>query len=207
MIIPLARQWVVHHLASPYCDNLSAYIILLPLVIRIRIEMSRILSDVEIQQLLEEPKPLPANWEKRLKVIPKTQEVVGQSKYLVTLANGHEFRLIIRSNHINPLDFSVILVFRDIDNSEYILRRHNGAHPSRHTNNYEKRLNLPNVELPICCHRHLATERYQKEGLNIDGYAEPASDYVDIRTAQNAMIREAGFILPSNTQAPLFGDN
>ena len=66
---------------------------------------------------------------------------------------------------------------------------------------------LPNAELPICFHRHLATERYQKAGLKIDGYAEQTNDYSDIRTAQDAMIRDAGFVLPQVIQPPLFGDN
>jgi hypothetical protein len=55
----------------------------------------------------------------------------------------------------------------------------------------------------------LATERYQRAGLKIDGYAEQANDYHDIKTAQDTMISEAGFILPQNpiNQLPGFGDN
>jgi hypothetical protein len=101
----------------------------------------------------------------------------------------------------------VILVFKDVDGSEYILRRHNGVHPSKHTNEYEKRMRLPNAQLPICFHRHFATERYQRAGLRIDGYAEQTNDYVDIKTAQDAMIHDAGFILPQVSQSPLFGAN
>ena len=170
--------------------------------------MSRILSDIEIQQLLAEPKPLLPNWENRLRLMPKAQEAFSQRSLSLPLSNGHEFSLILRSNRLSPLDFSVILVFKDIDGSEYILRRHNGTHPSKHTNEYEKRLSLPNAELPICFHRHLATERYQKAGLRIDGYAEQANDYSDIRTAQDAMIRDAGFVLPPNPiQLSMFGEN
>jgi len=173
----------------------------------INIEMSRILSDKEIRQLLTEPKPLVPNWENRLKLVQKPQEAFSQRDLSLHLSNGHEFNLILRSNRLYPLCFSVILVFKDIDGSEYILRRHNGMHPSKHTNEYEKRLNLPNAELPICFHRHLATERYQKAGLKIDGYAEQANDYGDIKTAQYTMIHDAGFILPLNTQTVMFGDN
>ena len=171
--------------------------------------MSRILSDAEIQQLLAEPKPLAPNWETRLRLKPKAQEAFSQRGLSLQLTNGHEFSLVLRSNRLSPLDFSVILVFKDIDSSEYILRRHNGAHASRHTNEYEKRLSLPNAELPICFHRHFATERYQRAGLKIDGYAERTGDYCDIRTAQDAMIRDAGFILPQNAgrQLVMLGDN
>jgi hypothetical protein len=89
--------------------------------------MSRILTDAEIQQLLTEPKPLEPRWESRLRLIPKAQEAFSQRDISIHLSNGHEFILLLRSNRISPLDFSVILVFRDTDGSEYILRRHNGA--------------------------------------------------------------------------------
>lgn len=169
--------------------------------------MLRILGDAEIQQLLAEPKSLSANWENRLRLMPKAQEAFSQRSISLQLSNGHEFSLVLRGNRLSPLDFSVILVFKDIDGSEYILRRHNGPHPSKHTNDYEKRRSLPNAELPICFHRHLATERYQQEGLKIDGYAEQTNDYSDIRTAQAAMIRDAGFVLPQVIQPTLFGEN
>jgi hypothetical protein len=171
--------------------------------------MSRIISDIEIQQLLAEPKPLSPNWENRVRLTPKAQEAFSQRSLLLQLSNGHEFSLVLRGNRLSPLDFSVILVFKDIDGSEYILRRHNGTHPSRHTNEYEKRLSLSHAELPICFHRHLATERYQRAGLKIDGYAEQTDDYSDIKTAQDAMIRDAGFVMPPNpiTQSTMFGDN
>jgi hypothetical protein len=176
-------------------------------IIGAKIEMSRILSDTEIQQLLQEHKPLPENWETRLRLIPKSQEAFHQRDYPVQGSNGHEFRLILRSNHLHHQDFSVLLIFKDTDGTEYVLRRHNGTHPSKHTNEYEKRQNLPNAELPICFHRHLATERYQRAGLRIDGYAEQTNDYNDIHTAQNAMIRDARFVLPLNRQLTMLGNN
>ena len=176
-------------------------------IIGTKIEMPRILSDTEIQQLLREQKPLPENWETRLRLRPKSQEAFSQRDCFVQGSDGHEFRLIIRSNRLHPQDFSVLLVFKDTDGAEYILRRHNGTHPSKHTNEYEKRQNLPNAELPICFHRHLATERYQKAGLRIDGYAEQANDYNDIHTARNAMFRDARFVLPVDSQSAMFGDN
>lgn len=167
-------------------------------------DMPRIISDTEIQQLLAEPKPLASNWENRLRMTLKAQEAFSQRSLSLQSSSGHEFSLVLRGNRFSPLDFSIILVFKDSDGSEYILRRHNGKHPSRHTNEYEKRYGLQNSELPVCYHRHLATERYQKEGLKIDGYAEQTNDYGDIKTAQDAMIHEAGFILPQLIQPPLF---
>jgi len=176
-------------------------------IISAEIEMPRILSDAEIQQLLQEQKPLPPNWATKLRFRRKSQEAFDQRDCPVQGSKGHEFRLILRSNHLHPQDFSVLLVFKDADGTEYILRRHNGSHPSKHTNEYEKRHNLPNAELPICFHRHLATERYQGAGLRIDGYAERANDYNDIQTAQGAMVRDARLILPLNSQLSMLGDN
>jgi hypothetical protein len=171
------------------------------------LSLSRIISDIEIQQLLAEPKPLPPNWGNKLRLTLKAQEAFSQRCLLLPLLNGHEFSLVLRGNRFSPLDFSVILVFKDTDGSEYILRGHNGIHSSIHTNEYEKRLSLPNAELPICFHRHFATERYQTAGLKIDGYAEQTNDYNDIISAQEAMIHEAGFVLPLVIQSQLWGDN
>lgn len=172
-------------------------------------KMSRIISDAEINKLLAEPKPLSPNWESKLRLAPKAQEAFSQRSLPVQLSNGHEFNLVIRSNRLAPLDFSIILVFKDIDGSEYVLRRHNGTHSSRHTNEFEKRQHLPNSELSICFHRHLATERYQIAGLKIDGYAEQTNDYNDLKTAQEAMFRDASFIKPqsSTIQPTMFGEN
>ena len=141
-------------------------------------------------------KPLPPNWESRLRFVRKSQENVEQRELSIPLSNGHEYILFLRRNKLSPLDFSIGLVFKDSDGMEYLLRRHNGAHPSKHTNEYEKRKGLPNAKLPVCFHRHIATERYQTAGLRIDGYAERANDYNDLQGAQDAMIHEAGFILP-----------
>jgi hypothetical protein len=165
--------------------------------------MARIISDTEIHQLLAEPKRLTPNWESRLRLIPKSQEIITQRDYSLQLSNGHEFKLVVRSNRKYLQDFSIILVFRDIDGTEYRLRRYNGIHSSKHTNHYEKRLNLPNAELPLCFHRHFATERYQKAGLKIDGYAEQTNDYNNFRNALDVMIREAGFVLPQNWQSTM----
>lgn len=220
LVYPSAFYSQIHipflHMIGEYTINSYACLLQLTnylrytLVIADRnLSLLRIISDKEIEQLLVEPKPLPPNWVNRLRLTLKTQEAFSQRSLLVTLSNGHKFSLVLRNNRLSPLDFSVILVFKDIDGSEYILRRHNGTHPSIHTNVYEKRLSLPNAELPICFHRHIATERYQRAGLKIDGYAEQTNDYNNITTAQEAMIHDAGFILPvnSSTQLEMFGEN
>lgn len=42
-------------------------------------------------------------------------------------------------------------------------------------------------------HIHEATERYQRAGHPIDGYAEPTNAFSDFATALAAMLNDAGF--------------
>lgn len=134
--------------------------------------MDRVLTDQDITDLLEEEKPLPENWETRLRPRRK-QGVQHEERQLeVESTGGKKFRLIARRNRQNTLDFSIILVYEDEEGRDYRLTRYNGKHPSRHTNKYEKRQGLPNESFDPDFHIHLATERYQLSGYAIDGYAE-----------------------------------
>jgi hypothetical protein len=100
-----------------------------------------------------------------------------QRNYEMEVKSGHKFSLVLRRNRHSPIDFSVVLAYIDDDGNDYILRRHNGAHPSKHTNQWEKMRGMPNFQLPICFHVHQATERYQQAGLKIDGFAERTEKY------------------------------
>ncbi len=66
--------------------------------------------DKEIESLVEEHKPLPADWRKRVVLKPKR----GHSQQQLDLMGdaGGEFRLIFRQSRRNPLDFSIILAIR-----------------------------------------------------------------------------------------------
>ncbi len=131
--------------------------------------MARILMDEEIAELLQEPKQLAHNWETRLRPHAKSNFKFTQRDCEIEGKNGHIFRIIIRHNMVNPLDFSIILNFRDEDGAEFNLCRYNGKHPSQHTNKLEKSEGLPNSSFRNAFHIHRATQRYQEEGLNIDG--------------------------------------
>lgn len=126
--------------------------------------MARILTDEEIAKLLQEPKQLARNWETRLRPLPKSNSKFTRRDCEINGKNGHMFRIIIRHNMINPLDFSIILVFRDEDGTEFNLRRYNGKHPSQHTNKLEKAKGLPNSSFRNVFHIHMATQRYQETG-------------------------------------------
>ena len=68
------------------------------------------LSDKEIEALVGVPKPLPTNFRRQLR--PRTRPYSSQheeAQLEVPVENTGTFRVIIRKNRINPLDFSVIL--------------------------------------------------------------------------------------------------
>lgn len=166
--------------------------------------MVRVLSDSEIAALVQERKPLPADWRNRIRMRPKGAH--EEFDVHVTGDAGHAFRLVARRSSGNPLDFSVILLFVEDGDDPYTLRRNNGAHSSDHTNKWEKENDLPNwVIRRGSLHRHVATERYQAGGLRIDGYAEPAGDYHDFASAVDDMLRQCGFAEPDGA-VPQLGD-
>lgn len=152
------------------------------------------LTDLRIQRLLQEEKPTveasallrqfsssdPKHGHRRL-----TKRVRGE--------NGSVFALHLRQSTLDPYDFSVILAFVPTSgSSEIILRRHNGkSHP--HKNKIEGN------RLPSTFHVHIATERYQERGHDIDGYAEVTSDFDSLATAVDAMLGVANFQPPAQT--------
>jgi hypothetical protein len=133
--------------------------------------MTRLLTDQEIAELLAERKPLPQNWQVRLRVREKANSAHKERQMDLASENENRFRIILRQSVHNPLDFSLILGFVDDDGNSYNLVRFNGRHPSQHTNRWEKARGKPNASFRNRFHMHKATERYQVEGLPIDGYA------------------------------------
>jgi len=165
--------------------------------------MARILTDEEIAELLQEPKQLVQNWETRLRPRPKSNFNFTQRDCEIEGKNAHMFRIIIRHNMINPLDFSIILTFQDKDGTEFNLCRYNGKHPSQHTNKLEKSKGLSDSSFRNAFHIHRATQRYQEEGLSIDGYAEVTNEYSSFDTALHTFVRTNGFSI-SGDEMPLF---
>lgn len=161
--------------------------------------MSIKLTDREIADLLNERKPLPNDYRSRIQVRPKRGhkerelDIVGE--------DGGEFRLIIRQSIINPLDFSVILAFRDPGSTHLLrLKRYNGK-SHEHTNKLER--GEPFYDF----HIHIATERYQLEsGLREDGFAQPTNRYGDLQGAIACMQEDCGFDAPEDLQGSLFSE-
>ena len=152
------------------------------------------LSDLQIADLLDEPKPLPSNWETLMRLKPKR----GHYEREIDVAGeaGSSFRLILRRNMVNVLDFSVILAFLDPkSNQVFRLRRHNGR-SHEHTNHIEG-------DTFYDFHIHMATARYQQSGSREDGYAEPTDRYADFEGALETLIADVVLLRPSNTQPRL----
>jgi hypothetical protein len=163
----------------------------------------RVLTDREIEDLIQEPKPLPANWQTRLRPKPKARYQHDERQLEVASEADRQFRVIARRNRQNQLDFSIILLFEDADGSEYNLIRYNGRHPSRHTNRWEKDRGLPNSRFDPDFHIHRATERYQRDGYDIDGYAEVANAYGDFGSAMEEFLDACGFQRAASPQQRL----
>ena len=159
--------------------------------------MAKILKDDEIAQLLVEEKPLPADWDGRLKPRIKQNAAFSQCELKIEGVSGKIFAIIVRRAISNPEDFSIILMYKDIDGTEYRLSRFNGRHPSAHTNKVEKREGKSEVSFRNKFHIHRATERYQFAGLAIDGYAEPTTVYNSFEGALQAFLNFYKFTDPA----------
>ena len=148
--------------------------------------------------LVQQRKPLPANWRSQMVPHSKQGNRFGESTLDVTGEHGHAFRVIARQNNLPLQDFSVILLFIDSDGETYRLRRNNGEHNSRHTNKWEKENGRTNAVIERRrFHRHFASERYQLNGYPIDGYAEPTADYHDFNSAVEDLLARCGFEEPT----------
>ena len=148
----------------------------------------RILSDSEIAALIGEAKPLPPNWQTRLRPRPKANAQFEQRELDIPISGGRRFKIVIKKSILNLFDFSIILMFQDTDGSEFRLTRYNGRHSSRHSNKWEKMRDLPNSQFEPAFHIHVATERYQQASLKIDGYAEVTDMYNDYPSALEAFL-------------------
>lgn len=166
--------------------------------------MTRILRDNEIEELIAEVKQLPENWQSQFQTKKKSGFQHDERYFEVKGESGNIFRVILRRNTINTLDFSIILIFQDKDGKEYRLVRYNGRHPSEHTNKWEKTQGQPDHTFGPAFHIHLATERYQESGYPIDGFAMATKAYQDLNSALKHFLKENNFEKPEGPQLELF---
>ena len=151
--------------------------------------------DREIESLVREDKTVPADWRNLVRLRPKR----GHSERHLDIAGdaGSEFRLILRQNQINLLDFSVILAVRvPRSNQLFRLRRYNGR-------SHEHTKQIESVTFHDF-HIHFATERYQELGAREDAYAEPTDRFGDFRGALQCLAEDANLKVPPDPQGDLF---
>ncbi len=165
-------------------------------------------TDREIDDFVNEIKTLPLAWETQLKTkvisTTKTWELTVPGSNQYSQADGevtqNEYKVIIRQNLINNLNFCVIfgLYIREMDRLVNI-RRYDGKYHA-HTNKVES------VMLPVDYHIHKLTYRYQEVNhLADDGYAEVTDKYSDLNEAINLMLSECSFHFSPDQQFPLNG--
>ena len=149
-------------------------------------------SDREIASLVQERKPLPTN-----QISLRTKRGHEEQHLDLVGETGNKFRLILRQNSINPLDFSIILAVQiPQSNQLFRLRRYNGKSHA-HTNRIEN-------ETFYDFHIHFATDRYQQIGAREDTYATPTDRYADFHGALCCLIADANFEVPPEPQGDLF---
>lgn len=155
------------------------------------------LTDAEIGELVAEKKTLPPDYLKALQVQDK--RTAKQATLGVTGEGGHDFRIILRQSHLNPFDFSAILVHTPANSyADFRLRRYNGK-TGEHTNSIE-RTRFDGF------HIHYATQRYQERGEKEDTYAEPTDRYATLADALQCLLDDCGFVRPPEEQLSLFSE-
>jgi len=151
-------------------------------------------SDPSISAMLVERKLLPSDYVARIAL--KNKRGHKERELDVTGAKGNQYRLILRENNINRLDFSIILALcPPMKSALFRLRRYNGK-CHEHTNKLE---HLTFYDF----HIHTATERYQELGTREDAFAEVTNRYADIHGAFSCMLDDCGFEIRANPQGTL----
>jgi hypothetical protein len=170
--------------------------------------MSETVTDEEIARLLSVPKDLPSNWQTRLALLDsRDRQGFRRRELRVKSSEGDDFEIKCRQSTLNPLDFSVILIWHRPGGQPFRLLRCNGPHPSQHTNRIEKEEGKKDACFADCCHVHRATARYQERSCKEDSFAEPTDAYHDYEGALRYMLQIAGFGDPEvDSEMPLFED-
>ncbi|MDI6787976.1 MAG: hypothetical protein QME51_06355 [Planctomycetota bacterium] len=153
-----------------------------------------ILSDKEISVLMQERKPFPDNYQNLFQT--KDKRGHKEQELSIPRGDGSQFKVILRQNQINHLDFSLILGYvPPKKNTVFRLRRYNGK-SHQHSNKIER-------EKFYNFHIHQATERYQMAGFDEDTYAVPCPEYANIQEALDCFIKDCIIVLPTDNQLKL----
>ena len=150
--------------------------------------MSSIVEEQTIQARLAEPKPEVDP----LALVPrKLKRGHLEASKQVEGGAGSKFRVIVRQNRLDVLDFSVILGWEMPSLMRvFKLKRCNGR-------SHQHRNHLEGTDPFFDFHVHIATERYQAHGSSEEHYAEPTSAYTDLNGAIRHLLETCSFALPA----------
>lgn len=158
--------------------------------------IERIYTDEEIALLITELKPLPVDW-RTLSLVTATETVITQTVDCIG-EKGTAFRLVLRQNKINKLNFCLTLGFFPPTLRElFRLRRYDGKY-HQHSNKIEN-------EKFYDFHIHMATKRYQEMiSKDEDSFAVRTDKYNNYEGALKCLLLDCNFQIPNNPQLSLF---
>lgn len=153
-----------------------------------------ILTDKEIADLMRERKHFPENYQHLFQT--KSKRGHNEQEMSIPRGDGSQFKVLLRQNQINALDFSLILGYVPPKKTTiFRLRRYNGK-SHQHSNKIEG-------EKFYNFHIHQATERYQRAGFEEDAYAVQSEGYANVQDALDCFIKDCAIVLPEDNQLKL----
>ncbi len=160
--------------------------------------MPALMTDDEIRAHTEGRKELPQDWRFRLRLRDAQTTDHQRAQLEVDAPSGQHYRIILRQNKRDIVDFSAILACVPAgSNHLFRLRRYNGA-SHRHTNPIE------GTGFHFHCHVHYATERYQLQLRREDHYAEIDERFSTLNEALDVLLTDCGFTETPTTELRLF---
>lgn len=140
-----------------------------------------VLKDDFVSELIRTPKYIP----KGSRDIFKMKEDNGHLRSSVELISdyaNYRFALSTRKLIKDPMDFSVVFTFTDINGREYIIRRFNGDHGRHYHKNTNRYISGPHI--------HTITESAQKEYHKDETEAVETDRYKTLEQAIEFAMRE-----------------
>lgn len=168
--------------------------------------MSYILTDAEIEALLQDPKPLTKAKRDTLVRVTKLDRI-RRPTGKVKVVSGTNRKYLVKSSEGAPRKFGVSVWYLPKPGIRIPLLRLD-CHPGRHPN-FIERSNRSGIQLvpPDTPHVHILTERYLVHGFEKAlGYAEPNDGFDSLTSAIDYLSYRFGFYDPDepyNTRYPL----
>jgi len=153
--------------------------------------MSIFFNDQEIRELIAEEKRVISDVVDLFSM--KNKKGHKESEISIPRSDGSSFKIILRQNSKDPLDFSAILAFVPTGKKQdFKLRRYNGKN-HQHRNRLHK-------DKFYDFHIHTASEEYQRAGLKEESFAEVTDRYTNLSEAFECLSKDCNVILPEDKQ-------